>query len=66
MTANVGSADRIIRAVVGIALLTVAVLSHGPTRWIGLVGVVLLGTAAFGFCPAYWLMRIKTLGAAHQ
>jgi hypothetical protein len=62
MATNVGSLDRIIRAVVGVALIAVAALGHGPIRWLGLVGIVLIVTATIRFCPAYWLMRVKTLG----
>ena len=59
---NVGSADRIIRFVAGAALVAVPFISHGPIRWVGLVGVVLIVTAFTKFCPAYWVMRIKTIG----
>jgi hypothetical protein len=64
MARNVGSLDRIIRVVIGVALIAVAVMEHGPIRWLGLVGIVLVATATVSFCPAYWLMRIKTLGTA--
>lgn len=66
MALNVGTADRIIRIVAGIALLAVAALEHGPIRWIGLVGLVLIITGIVRFCPAYWLMRIKTIGGPKQ
>jgi hypothetical protein len=62
MAGNVGSLDRIIRGVVGTGRIAVAVMSHGPIRWLGLVGVVLIVTAFVRFCPAYWLMRVQTLG----
>ena len=64
MARNVGSVDRVIRAVAGVALIAVAVMGHGPIRWLGLVGVVLIVTATTQFCPAYWLMRVKTLSGA--
>jgi hypothetical protein len=64
MPRNIGSLDRIIRAVIGVALIALAVVDHGPIRWLGLIGIVLLVTASVRFCPAYWLMRVKTLRAA--
>lgn len=66
MAINVGSADRVIRIVAGVALIAVAIMGHGPIRWLGLVGAVLVITAIVRFCPAYWLMRIKTVGQPKQ
>ncbi|MCK5865547.1 YgaP family membrane protein [Marinobacter adhaerens] len=58
MSINMGSADRIIRAIVGIVLL--ALVFVGPqTAW-GWIGIVPLATAAVGNCPAYSILGIKT------
>lgn len=58
MSVNMGSADRIIRALIGIVLL--ALVFVGPqTPW-GWIGIVPLATALFGYCPAYSLLGIKT------
>jgi len=58
MTINMGSADRIIRAIVGVVLI--ALVFVGPqTPW-GWIGIIPLATAAFGMCPAYSLLGIKT------
>ncbi|SHK81256.1 Protein of unknown function [Marinobacter antarcticus] len=58
MSVNMGSADRIIRALVGIVLL--ALVFVGPqTPW-GWIGIVPLATALMGICPAYSLLGIKT------
>ncbi len=58
MSANMGSADRIIRAIIGIVLL--ALVFVGPqTPW-GWIGVVPLGTALIGVCPLYSILGIKT------
>lgn len=58
MSINMGSADRIIRAIVGIVLL--ALVFVGPqTPW-GWIGIVPLATAMMGNCPAYSLLGIKT------
>lgn len=58
MTRNMGSADRAIRAVVGVILLTLVFV--GPqTAW-GWIGIIPIATALMGNCPAYSLIGIKT------
>jgi hypothetical protein len=62
MTANVGGIDKILRIVVGLALLAFAVF--GPAdiawKWVGYIGVVPLATALLNWCPAYTLLGIST------
>jgi hypothetical protein len=60
MNTNVGSIDRIVRVVLGLALLSTFFLLEGPLRWLGLAGLVLLLTAAFSFCPLYRLLGVNT------
>ncbi len=60
MTANMGSIDRIVRAIVGLALLSLIFLLDGGARWFGLIGIVPLATAALGWCPAYLPFGIST------
>lgn len=60
MEANVGGADRVLRIVVGIALLSLFFLLEGNARWWGLVGVVLIATGLLRWCPAYIPFGIKT------
>jgi hypothetical protein len=60
MEANVGGADRVVRIVVGIALLSLLFLLEGNSRWWGLVGVVLIATGLLRWCPAYLPFGIKT------
>ncbi|MDE3165666.1 MAG: DUF2892 domain-containing protein [Acidobacteriota bacterium] len=58
MTKNEGMADRLIRVVIGAALLSLVFL--GPqTAW-GYVGLVPLLTGAIGYCPAYKLIGLST------
>jgi hypothetical protein len=57
---NVGNTDRIIRAVLGVGLLSLLFLLDGNIRWVGLLGLVMLGTAAVRFCPAYPLLGLNT------
>jgi len=61
MKLNVGTTDRIIRAVLGIALIA-ATLAGWSVFW-GLVGVVLLATAAVSFCPLYAVLGKSTCAA---
>ena len=60
MTSNVGGIDRILRIVVGIALIAFALFSgHEYAIW-GWVGVVPLATGLIRWCPAYLPFGIKT------
>ena len=58
MTCNIGSLDRILRVLVGLGLLSLIFV--GPKTLWGLVGLVPLGTALIGFCPAYRLLGLNT------
>lgn len=60
MNRNVGSIDRIVRIILGIALLSPLFLLQGNMRWWGLIGVVLLLTGFVGWCPAYGLFGISS------
>ncbi|MDH4174162.1 MAG: DUF2892 domain-containing protein [Betaproteobacteria bacterium] len=60
MKANVGGIDRTVRVLAGIALLALVFALEGPARWLGLIGIVPLATAALGFCPAYALFGLST------
>lgn len=60
MTANVGGVDRILRIIVGIALIAVALFSqHEYAVW-GWVGIVPLATGIIRWCPAYLPLGVKT------
>ncbi|WP_346432307.1 DUF2892 domain-containing protein [Breoghania sp. L-A4] len=62
ITRNIGSLDRILRIVVGIALIVFAL--YGPAdiawKWIGWIGVVPIATAVINWCPLYSILGIKT------
>ena len=69
MQKNVGSIDRAIRALVGIALLAVFFFGgvEGTLGIVALViGIVMLGTAAIGWCPPYSLLGINTCGVKQE
>lgn len=55
---NVGTLDRILRVVLGIALI--ALTLAGTIGVWGWIGVVPLLTAALGTCPAYTLLGMST------
>ncbi len=60
MKKNVGTADRMIRAIAGLAGIAAGIYFQS---WWGAVGVVLLGTAAIGWCPPYSLLGISSCRA---
>ncbi|KPQ24481.1 MAG: hypothetical protein HLUCCA13_09500 [Halomonas sp. HL-48] len=58
MKSNVGGMDKILRILIGIALMVLALFGAiGAWGWIG---VVPLATGLFNFCPAYKLLGINT------
>ena len=58
MQKNVGGIDRILRIVVGVALVAATALGYLPV-W-GYIGVVPLVTGLINFCPLYPLLGINT------
>ena len=67
MTANVGNMDRILRAILGLVLI-IAPLLNMPAIWASAalaygsmaVGIVLVATALFQFCPLYRIFGLST------
>ena len=57
MKLNVGSADRVIRVIVGVAICVAGWHYHA---WWGLIGLVPIVTAAIGWCPAYMPLGLST------
>lgn len=61
MKTNVGSIDKILRIVVGLALVAAAATGYlGVWAWIGVVPLV---TGLMGWCPAYSLLGMNTCPA---
>jgi len=56
-TKNVGGIDRAARIIVGVGILG-AGLYFGS--WLGLIGLIPLGTGLFSFCGLYTLLGINT------
>ena len=57
MSCNVGKIDRVLRIVVGLALIIAAVALQWP--W-GYIGIIPLITGVVKFCPLYPLLKINT------
>ena len=60
MLTNVGRPDRIVRIVLGLALLSLLLVAEPPVRWFGLIGLVPRLTGTFGFCPLYRIVGLST------
>jgi hypothetical protein len=64
MNKNMGSADRVIRTLVGLAIgvLIIGGQVTGTLAVIlGIFAFVFLATSAMGFCPLYAALKIKTM-----
>lgn len=58
---NVGSIDRIVRIVVGLALILGFFLNPDSSyRWLYLIGIVPLATGLMGSCLLYSVLGINT------
>ena len=57
MKLNMGSIDRSARVVVGLAIIAAGLYFKS---WLGLIGLVPLGTALLGWCPMYVPFGIST------
>jgi hypothetical protein len=64
MFKNVGGVDRVLRIVVGVALIALA--ATGAIGVWGWIGVVPLATGLIGWCPAYLPFGIKTCHVASE
>ena len=63
MKTNMGKIDRILRAILGIGLISLAFVGpQTPWGWIGLVPLV---TAFLGWCPVYLPFGISTCPKEH-
>ena len=68
MTRNMGTSDRAVRLIVGVALILLPLLGGvaAGTSWLwwGMVvaGVVFVATSLTGVCPAYSVLGLRTGG----
>jgi hypothetical protein len=58
MKANVGGIDKVIRLIIGIALIVV--LGFVMKSWWGLIGIIPIMTAIFSRCGFYYPLGINT------
>ncbi len=58
MTRNEGNIDRVLRVIVGLALLSIVFV--GPQTLWGLIGIIPLATGLVGICPLYAMLGIRT------
>ena len=64
MKKNMGAADRIIRAIIAVAIIVLYAAGQitGTVAIIlGILTVLLLATSVTGICPGYWPFGISTL-----
>lgn len=57
MKVNVGSIDRVVRVIVGAAIIGAGVYYES---WLGAIGAIPLLTALLGWCPLYVPLGIST------
>jgi hypothetical protein len=62
MNSNVGGADRVVRLVLGLAIVAAGVYYKS---WWGAIGAVPILTAVIGWCPAYLPFGINTCSTKH-
>lgn len=58
MVRNIGDAERVVRVVAGLAILSLVFI--GPKTLWGLVGIMPVFTGLSGWCPPYQLLGIST------
>ena len=61
MIKNIGSADRIIRIVLGAGIIITGLVLQS---WWGAVGIIPLATAGLSFCPFYSILGLTTCKTA--
>lgn len=57
MKKNVGSVDKIVRIVLGLAI---GAAGYYYQSWWGLIGIIPFATALISFCPVYTLLKLST------
>ena len=64
MKTNAGTADRVLRVIAGLIVLSLYFVLDGNSRYWALVGLVPLLTGLVGYCPLYSLLGINTCPAS--
>jgi Protein of unknown function (DUF2892) len=63
LACNVGKTDKIIRVIIGVAILGLGYAFHS---WLGIIGVVPILTAVFGRCGLYYPFKIDTTSKSEE
>ncbi len=63
MKANMGNAERVIRVIFGLVLLSLLFILQGNAKYLGLIGLIFVVTAAVSWCPLWALFGINTCPA---
>jgi len=58
MCFNMGTADRVVRIILGVALIAYGILT--PSYIIAIIGAIPLLTGIFGICPLYLPFKFNT------
>lgn len=61
MNKNVGGIDRIVRILLGLALVAMGIYTQS---WWGAIGLVPLITGLVGWCPMYLPLKVNTAKSA--
>lgn len=61
---NVGLADRIVRIIIGLALITTGLITGW--WWLYIISIIPFVTAFFSFCPLYSLIGVGTCGKSSE
>lgn len=57
MKKNIGKVDKVIRVILGLAIIAYGVIAQS---YLGLIGIIPLVTAALSWCPLYCPLKIST------
>lgn len=63
MQKNIGTVDKVLRIILGLALIAYAIPLGFPKtgwNWVGWIGVIPLLTALIGYCPLYTILGFST------
>ena len=66
MKVNIGDTERIIRVIIGLALLSLLFILEGNASYWGLLGLIPLATAGIRWCPISALCGINTCAAQQR
>ncbi len=60
MVKNIGNTEKVIRVIVGLALLSMLLWVEGNAKWWGLIGLIPIATVVVSWCPIWAVLGINT------